>query len=70
MLAPEQWKLEKYEEWSRYLKLFILLEESDWKVIVNAELIQASLPPKYPDLHIQRQAWRDEINQLEGENKV
>ena len=70
MLAPEQWKLEKYEEWSRYLKLFILLEESDWKVIVNAELVQAGLPPKYPDLHLQRQAWRDEINELEERNKV
>ena len=70
MLAPEQWKKERYEEWSRYLKLFILLEESDWKVIVNAELIQAGLTPKYPNLHLQRQAWRDEINQLEGENKV
>ena len=70
MLAPEQWKKERYEEWSRYLKLFILLEESDWKVIVNAELLQAGLSPKYPDLHLQRQAWRQEINQLEGENKV
>ena len=42
-----------------------LLEESDWKVVVNAELIQAGLPPKYPNLHEERQAWRDEINALE-----
>ena len=70
MLAPEQWKAEKHEEWSRYLTLFKLLEESDWKVIVNAELLQAGLPLKYPELHAQRQGWRDEINKLEGENKV
>lgn len=64
----EQWKQEKHEEWARYQELFRLLQESDWKVIVNAELLQAGLPPKYPDLHIQRQAWRDEINKLEQEN--
>lgn len=68
MLMAEQWKQEKHEEWARYQELFRLLQESDWKVIVNAELLQAGLPPKYPDLHIQRQAWRDEINKLEQEN--
>jgi hypothetical protein len=45
------------------LKYFLI--ETDWKVIVNAELIQAGLPPKYPNLHKERQAWRDEINALE-----
>jgi len=45
----------------------IMLQETDWKVIVNAELIQAGLPPKYPDLHEERQAWRDGINDLEAE---
>jgi hypothetical protein len=43
----------------------IMLQETDWKVIVNSELTQAGLPPKYPDLHKERQAWRDEINALE-----
>jgi hypothetical protein len=62
-------KKDKVNEWSRYTQLFELLRETDWKVIVNAELIQAGLPPKYPDLHTQRQAWRDEINKLEEENK-
>jgi hypothetical protein len=42
-----------------------LLLESDWKVIVNSELVQAGLQPKYPNLHTERQVWRDEINQLE-----
>ena len=50
----------------RIVELLQLLKESDWKVIVNAELIQAGLQPKYPDLHKERQAWRDEINLLEG----
>jgi hypothetical protein len=70
MLMTEQWKAEKYEEWARYLDLFRLLQESDWQVIVNTEYIQAGLPPKYPNIRSQRQAWRDEINKLEQENKI
>jgi hypothetical protein len=65
-----EFKPEKVEEWLRYQELLRLLQDTDWKVIVNAELVQAGLPPKYPDLHAQRQAWRDEINQLEAENKL
>jgi hypothetical protein len=65
-----EFKPEKVEEWLRYQELLRLLQDTDWKVIVNAELVQAGLPPKYPDLHAQRQAWRDEINQLEVENKL
>jgi hypothetical protein len=65
-----EFKPEKVEEWLRYQELLRLLQDTDWKVIVNAELLQAGLPPKYPDLHAQRQAWRDEINQLEAENKL
>jgi len=33
-----------------------MLQETDWKVIVNSELIQAGLEPKYKDLHSERQA--------------
>jgi hypothetical protein len=65
-----EFKPEKVEEWLRYQELLRLLQDTDWKVIVNAELVQAGLPPKYPDLHAQRQAWRDEINVLEKENSV
>lgn len=50
----------------RIRKLKLFLEETDWKVIVNAELVQAGLPAKYPNLHEERQAWRDEINELEA----
>jgi hypothetical protein len=49
----------------RILELKQLLIETDWKVVVNSERIQAGLPLKYPNLHQERQAWRDEINKLE-----
>lgn len=65
-----EFKPEKVEEWLRYQELLRLLQDTDWKVIVNSEMIQSGLPPKYPDLHAQRQAWRDEINKLEEENKL
>jgi hypothetical protein len=51
----------------RIPELKAFLATSDWKVIVNAELYQAGLPLKYPNLHAERQAWRNEINQLEFE---
>lgn len=49
--------------------LKILLEESDFKVVVNQELIAIGKPPKYDPvkLHAERQAWRDELNELEDE---
>lgn len=50
---------------ARINKLKQMLSDSDWKVVVNAELIQAGLKAKYPNLHEERQAWRDEINLLE-----
>jgi hypothetical protein len=54
---------------NRIDELKALLSSSDWKVVVNAELFQAGLPLKYPNLHAERQAWRDEINQLEAFNE-
>jgi hypothetical protein len=51
----------------RIIELKTFLLETDWKVIVNSELIQQGLAPKYENLHTERQAWRDEINQLEFE---
>jgi hypothetical protein len=58
---------EKINKIHRIKKLKKFLEESDWKVIVNSELIQNGLQPKYLNLHEERQAWRDEINALEFE---
>jgi hypothetical protein len=52
---------------NRTNELKALLAASDWKVVVNSELFQVGLPLKYPNLHAERQAWRDEINELEGE---
>ena len=52
---------------NRIDELKALLAATDWKVTVNAELFQVGLPLKYPNLHAERQAWRDEINELEGE---
>jgi hypothetical protein len=49
----------------RIIELKQMLQETDWKVVVNSELIQAGLPLKYPNLHQEPQAWRDEINALE-----
>jgi hypothetical protein len=49
----------------RIIELKIMLHETDWKVVVNAERIQSGLQLKYQNLHEERQAWRDEINQLE-----
>jgi hypothetical protein len=46
-------------------ELKIKLGESDWKVIVNSELIQNGLQPKYLNLHEERQALRNQINELE-----
>jgi hypothetical protein len=57
--------LAKIEARNRIEELKMLLAQSDWKVIVNSELIQEGLEPKYPELHSERQAWRDEINSLE-----
>jgi hypothetical protein len=59
--------LAKIAAGNRVEELKSLLAASDWKVIVNSELFQAGLPLKYPQLHAERQAWRDEINELEGE---
>jgi hypothetical protein len=65
-LVDEYYQTDKYKN-KKIIELKKLLSDSDWKVIVNSELVQAELPLKYPDLHTERQAWRDEINQLEGE---
>jgi hypothetical protein len=59
--------MSKEDKINKIKKLKMFLSDSDWKVIVNSELIQAGLSPKYPDLHEERQAWRDDINDLEAE---
>jgi hypothetical protein len=65
LVASEIKKINENQKLARIQDLKQLLIETDWKVVVNAERIQEGLPPKYPNLHKERQAWRDEINQLE-----
>lgn len=71
-----QIELENFEIENIYLTFAYITEfkrlllETDWKAIVNAELIQAGLAAKYPNLHTERQAWRDEINKLEHDLEV
>ena len=45
------------------------LQESDYKVIKCAEAmcINTELPYNMTELHKERQAWRDKINELESE---
>ena len=61
----EEQSIIENEKIARVQDLKQLLIETDWKVVVNSERIQAGLPLKYPNLHQERQAWRDEINKLE-----
>jgi hypothetical protein len=64
-------KKDKANEWLRYLELFDLLNETDYKVVKCFEAFMAKQPMPYDfeQLKAQRQAWRDEINKLEKENK-
>jgi hypothetical protein len=65
-LQAEKWDRKGFV-FNRINQLKSLLAESDWKVVVNAELLQVGLPIKYLNLHEERQVWRDEINKLEEE---
>lgn len=66
-LLDEQ--LEKENKFFRLAELKKLLAESDYKVIkcFEASLSNEKMPYNYEELKSQRQAWRDEINQLENE---
>lgn len=61
--------IEKNKKVERLIELKGLLGSTDWKIIVNQELKSLGQAAKYneEELHNQRQAWRDEINQLEFE---
>ena len=58
------------ELYSEKQNLLNELQSSDYKVIKCAEdkargVAKANLPYDIDELHAQRQAWRDEINQIE-----
>lgn len=68
-LGPKSSDTQRYEarsKKSRISDLRYFLSSSDYKVIKNQELLAAGLQAEYnpADLHSQRQAWRDELNQL------
>lgn len=59
---------EKERKASKILELKQLLADSDYKAIKYAEgLISES---DYSLIKAQRQAWRDEINELENDNEI
>jgi len=65
-------KPEKVQEWLRYQEIFRLLEESDFKILkcYEAQLIGEQPPYNVNELVAQRKAWREELNELEEENKL
>lgn len=65
-LKPTNEQKEKIAIKHRINKLKHLLYESDYKAIKYAEGLLSE--EEYNPIKIQRQQWRDEINQLEGEN--
>jgi len=51
------------------LSLQALLKQSDYKVIKcsEASLVKEAMPYDETELHAERQAWRDRINEIEAE---
>lgn len=71
-LGPKPSDVQRYESMSRKSRISDIrhfLASTDYKVIKNQELLAAGLQPEYnpAELHSQRQAWRDELNQLLSE---
>jgi hypothetical protein len=62
-------QLEKENKFFRLVELKKLLLDTDYKVIkcFEAKLSNEPMPYNYEELKLQRQAWRDEINELENE---
>lgn len=57
--------IQKEKNSYKILELKQKLKETDWMITVNSELLQQGLEVKYPNIHNERQSWRDEINELE-----
>lgn len=67
-----EFKPEKVEEWIRYNELLELLKNTDYQVVkcFEAFMSNETMPYNYEELKAKRQAWRDEINLLEEQNKL
>jgi len=62
-------QLEKENKFFRIIELKKLLSDSDYKIIkcFEASLSNEEMPYNYEELKAQRNAWRNEINELENE---
>ena len=65
-------KRDRPNQWARYLELFEMLKDTDYKVVKCFEAFMAKEPMPYDfdQLKAQRQSWRDEIAKLEEENAI
>ena len=68
---PTEEEVAEIQRAARAKELHILLESTDYKVIKNSECQMLGLPLPYDpaEVHAEKQAWRDELNELEGEVK-
>lgn len=65
---PTEEEVAEMQRAARAKELHILLASTDYKVIKNSECQMLGLPLPYDpeEVHAEKQAWRDELNELEG----
>lgn len=65
---PTEEEVAERQRKARIDELHTLLEKTDYKVIKNNEYQMLGLPLPYDpqEVHDEKQAWRDELNRLEG----
>lgn len=66
---PSEAEVAEMERAVRVSELHELLQSTDYKVIKNSECQMLGLPLPYDpaEVHAEKQAWRDELNELENE---
>lgn len=67
-VPPTDEEIAESQRKERIKELYKLLEKTDYKVIKNNEFQILGLPLPYnpQEVHDEKQAWRDELNRLEG----
>ena len=65
---PTEAEVAEMERVARVSELHELLQSTDYKVIKNSECQMLGLPLPYDpaEVHAEKQAWRDELNELEN----
>lgn len=68
---PTAEEVAEQQRQARIDELHTLLEKTDYKIIKNNEFQMLGLPLPYDPqaVHDEKQAWRDELNRLEGNKK-